>query len=98
MERQPLRESICNIALKLFLSVVGKTKCLILVRIEILPRKLYSSGVKGMLGLAVLSLAVLGCRGPGGPMERAGRAVDNAVYDVGTGIKKTGQEIQQAAD
>jgi hypothetical protein len=43
-------------------------------------------------------LAVLGCRGPGGPMERAGRSVDNAVYDVGTGIKKAGQKVQQAAD
>jgi hypothetical protein len=46
----------------------------------------------------VLVLAVAGCSGPGGPMERAGRAVDNAVYDVGTGVKKAGQEIQQAAE
>ena len=46
----------------------------------------------------VLAVAVLGCRGPGGPMERAGRGVDNAVYEVGAGIKKTGQKIQQAAE
>lgn len=48
--------------------------------------------------LAILTLVVVGCRGPGGPMERAGRSVDDAVYDVGTGIKKTGQKIQQAAE
>jgi hypothetical protein len=54
--------------------------------------------VKGIIALAVFVLAVLGCRGPGGPMERAGRGVDNAVYDVGTGIKKAGQKVQQAAD
>jgi hypothetical protein len=48
--------------------------------------------------LAILVLAAVGCRGPGGPMERAGRAVDDAVYDVGTGVKKAGQKIQQAAE
>ncbi|HEY5814219.1 MAG TPA: hypothetical protein VIT23_16380 [Terrimicrobiaceae bacterium] len=47
--------------------------------------------------LMILVVAVIGCKGPGGPMERAGRGVDNAVYDVGSGIKKTGQKIQQAA-
>jgi predicted small secreted protein len=31
-------------------------------------------------------------------MERAGRSVDNAVYDVGTGVKKAGQKIQEAAE
>jgi hypothetical protein len=30
-------------------------------------------------------------------MERAGRTVDDAVYDVGTGIKKAGQKVQEAA-
>jgi hypothetical protein len=39
-----------------------------------------------------------GCRGPGGPMERAGRSVDNAVYDVGTGVKKAGQKIRHTAE
>ena len=48
-----------------------------------------------VLGVAVL---VTGCSGPGGPATRAGRAVDNAVYDVGTGVKRTGQAIQNAAD
>jgi hypothetical protein len=54
--------------------------------------------VKGIFLLAILTLIVVGCRGPGGPMERAGRSVDDAVYDVGTGIRKTGQKIQQAAE
>jgi hypothetical protein len=48
--------------------------------------------------LTVVALMVVACRGPGGPMERAGRSVDNAVYDVGTGIKKAGQGIQRAAE
>jgi hypothetical protein len=54
--------------------------------------------VKGILALVVLALATVGCHGPGGPMERAGRSVDNAVYDVGTGIKKAGQKVQQVAE
>lgn len=54
--------------------------------------------MKGILALALLALTLLGCRGPGGPMERAGRSVDNAVYDVGTGVKKAGQKIQHAAE
>jgi hypothetical protein len=54
--------------------------------------------MKGIFVLIVLTVAAIGCRGPGGPMERAGRGVDNAVYEVGTGIKKTGQKIQQAAE
>jgi predicted small secreted protein len=54
--------------------------------------------VKWILAVVVLMLAVVGCSGPGGPVERAGRSVDNAVYDVGTGIKKAGQKIQRAAE
>lgn len=53
--------------------------------------------MKVILALLILVVAV-GCSGPGGPVEQAGRAVDNAVYDVGTGVKRTGQKIQQAAD
>jgi predicted small secreted protein len=50
------------------------------------------------LALAVFAVVLLGCRGPGGPVERAGRGVDNAVYDVGTDIKRAGQKIQRAAE
>jgi hypothetical protein len=49
--------------------------------------------------LVILALGVLlaACSGPGGPATRAGRAVDRAVYHVGTGIAKTGQTIENAA-
>lgn len=49
--------------------------------------------------IAVTILTLTGCSsGSGGPVERTGRAVDNAVYNVGTGVKRTGQSIQNAAD
>lgn len=53
--------------------------------------------MKAIFALGILVLTLAGCRGPGGPMERAGRSVDDAVHDVGTGIKKAGQEVQEAA-
>lgn len=53
--------------------------------------------MKATFALAIVILTVAACRGPGGPMERAGRTVDDAVYDVGTGIKKAGQKVQEAA-
>ena len=43
---------------------------------------------------ALLTLACLvGCSGPGGPAQRAGRSVDNAMYKVGTGIERTGEAV-----
>ena len=65
--------------------------------VESFSDRFYSPGVKAIFGLAIIVLTVVACRGPGGPMERAGRTVDDAVYDVGTGIKKAGQEVQEAA-
>ncbi len=51
-----------------------------------------------MKSLALLILVscffVLGCSGPGGPAQRAGAAVDNAVYKVGEGISTVGQKIE----
>jgi hypothetical protein len=49
--------------------------------------------------LVILALAgsLCACSGPGGPATRAGRAVDHAVYHVGTGIEKTGETIENAA-
>jgi hypothetical protein len=64
--------------------------------VESFSDQFYPDRVKAILGLAIVVLTVVGCRGPGGPMERAGRTVDDAVYDVGTGIKKAGQEVQEA--
>lgn len=58
--------------------------------------------MKRLIPFLLLPLfASIGCRSrdtSGGPIERAGRAVDNAVYNVGTGVKRTGQSIQNAAD
>ena len=53
--------------------------------------------MKAIFALTILALTVVACRGSGGPVERAGRTVDHAVYDVGTGIKKAGHEVQEAA-
>jgi hypothetical protein len=64
--------------------------------VESFSDQFYPGRVKAIFGLAIVVLTVVGCRGPGGPMERAGRTVDDAVYDVGTGIKKAGQEVQEA--
>jgi hypothetical protein len=65
--------------------------------VESFCEQFYPACVKAIFALAIMVLTVVGCRGPGGPMERAGRTVDDAVYDVGTGIKKAGQEVQEAA-
>lgn len=65
--------------------------------VESSVRRFYPAHVKAILAVGILALTIVACRGPGGPMERAGRTVDDAVYDVGTGIKKAGQEVQEAA-
>ncbi|MFZ4775412.1 MAG: hypothetical protein ACOYM3_08625 [Terrimicrobiaceae bacterium] len=48
--------------------------------------------------LILSAFVLMGCSGPGGPAQRAGAAVDHAVYKVGEGITKTGQKIERAAD
>lgn len=57
--------------------------------------------VRFMKSLAFLLLVscffVLGCSGPGGPAQRAGAAVDNAVYKVGEGISTVGKKIEGSA-
>jgi hypothetical protein len=47
--------------------------------------------------LILISLVFVGCSGPGGPAQRAGAAVDNAVYKVGEGITKVGEKIEGAS-
>jgi hypothetical protein len=85
-----------------FFRVVWTTGCLASkpelqsAAVESFSDQFYPGRVKAIFGLAIVVLTVVGCRGPGGPMERAGRTVDDAVYDVGTGIKKAGQEVQEA--
>jgi hypothetical protein len=55
-----------------------------------------------MKSLAILLLVscffVLGCSGPGGPAQRAGAAVDNAVYKVGEGISNVGKKIEGSSN
>jgi len=50
-----------------------------------------------VLLFSVSCLFLLGCSGPGGPAQRAGAAVDNAVYKVGEGISNVGQKIEGSA-
>jgi hypothetical protein len=40
---------------------------------------------------------LIGCSGPGGPAQRAGAAVDNAVYKVGEGISTVGQKLENSS-
>jgi hypothetical protein len=67
------------------------------VRVEPYGEILYFSAVNGIFVFAFLTFAVVGCSSHPNPMEGTRRSVDTAVYDVGTGIKKTGSKIQQAA-
>ena len=52
---------------------------------------------KSVLLLVASCLLVIGCSGPGGPAQRAGAAVDNAVYKVGEGISTVGQKIENSS-
>ena len=57
----------------------------------------------GLRGLMKTLLVLLVCgvalsySGPGGPAQRAGAAVDGAIYKVGEGISKVGNKIEGAA-
>jgi predicted small secreted protein len=55
--------------------------------------------MKTILFLLFAALLVLtSCRnGRGGPAERAGRGVDNAVDWAGYGVRRAGESIQRAA-
>lgn len=44
------------------------------------------------------AMVLVGCSGPGGPAQRAGAAVDNAMYKVGEGVTKVGEKIEGAAN
>jgi hypothetical protein len=43
---------------------------------------------------AVAVLTLTSCRGSGGPVTRAGRGVDHAVYKTGEGIEHVGRKIE----
>jgi hypothetical protein len=59
-----------------------------------LPEVVFLVVVKAIIALALLTFALEGCSSDRNPTERAGRSA-NAANDVG--IKKTSQQIQQAA-
>lgn len=44
--------------------------------------------------LIVVVFSLASCRGSGGPMTRAGRGVDHAVYKTGQGIEHVGRKIE----
>lgn len=49
------------------------------------------------LCVLVVCVMAIGCSGPGGPAQRAGAAVDGALYKVGEGISKVGNKLEDAA-
>lgn len=51
----------------------------------------------GLLAASVLVSACSSSEEPG-PVERAGRSVDRAVYKVGEGVERVGQKIQNSAE
>jgi len=67
--------------------------------LEIYRRVTILGGMKTTLLFLVGALLVLtSCRnGRGGPVERAGRSVDNAVDWAGYGVRRAGEGIQRAA-
>ncbi|HRJ10269.1 MAG TPA: hypothetical protein PK490_06780 [Prosthecobacter sp.] len=50
-----------------------------------------------LLLLVPVLVMLASCRGTGGPATRAGRGIDHAVYKVGSGVRKAGQKIENAA-
>jgi hypothetical protein len=55
-------------------------------------------GMKVLLLTILVSVGFTACHGPGGPATRAGRTVDHAVSNVGHGVERTGEAIQDAAN
>jgi hypothetical protein len=55
------------------------------------------TGVATVLAAALWLSGLAGCKKEEGPAERAGKALDNAVQEVGKQIEKAGEKIQDAA-
>ena len=90
-----LRESNCSE--QVFLSRAEEVLTLGLESVA--TGMLYVNCMKPLAFLLIVScFFVLGCSGPGGPAQRAGAAVDNAVYKVGEGISTVGQKIEGSAN
>jgi len=54
--------------------------------------------MKAFLLLMTITVLSSGCSGPGGPAQRAGASVDNAIYNVGQGVERTGDAIKRSVD
>ncbi len=48
--------------------------------------------------IAVVAVAVVACQPQEGPVEKAGKAVDNAAEKAGDQIEKAGDKIKDAVD
>ncbi len=48
--------------------------------------------------IAVAALAVVACQPKEGPVEKAGKAVDNAAEKAGNQIEKAGDKVKDAVD
>lgn len=57
----------------------------------------FSKSVTTALIMGALLGAFLGCQKKEGPMEQAGKVVDQAVEKVGQQVEKAGDSIQEAA-
>ena len=49
------------------------------------------------LAISALLVALSGCEKQEGPMEQAGKSIDNAAESVGEHVENAGQAIQDAA-
>ncbi len=48
--------------------------------------------------IAMVALAVVACQPKEGPVEKAGKAVDNAAEKAGNQIEKAGDKIKETVD
>lgn len=59
-------------------------------------------GVIGIFIFTILAIALSGCHKNEGPMERSGKAIDNAADKAGQqinkAVEKTGETIEKAGD
>ena len=54
--------------------------------------------ISAVLAMSALLVALPGCEKQEGPMEQAGKKVDQGVEDAGKQIEKAGDNIQDAAN
>lgn len=59
-------------------------------------------GVVAAVLLGIMIIAVSGCQKPEGPMERSGKAIDNAAdkagHQINKAVEKTGDSLEKAGD